>query len=127
MPDLEDAAIQVAETIQTAHINQNPSVDHDLAPETSVDFKQPVTFDHTTDHTEELDEVEEDEIPLSILRPLPEARRQPPHLQLPDLRFEQSYLKSIGEASDWRIVAYVTIKDQVLMPLLQGMVWVSWI
>ncbi|GIZ46759.1 hypothetical protein CKM354_000987200 [Cercospora kikuchii] len=120
---LEDAAIQAAETIQTAHINHNPTT-HDLAPQTSVDTKIPVEFDCSGDVASVADDVGEDEVPLSILRPLPdEERHAPRHLQLPDLRFEQSYLKSIEKAEDWRMVAYITMKDQVLMPLVQGLAW----
>lgn len=32
---------------------------------------------------------------------------------LPDLRFEQSYLASIKDAKDWKVVSYITIRDQV--------------
>ncbi|KAF8443510.1 hypothetical protein BGX38DRAFT_1199515 [Terfezia claveryi] len=43
---------------------------------------------------------------------------------LPDLRFEQSYLASIGSANgdSWRIFL-ITIRDQVVFPLVQGMVF----
>lgn len=116
--DLEDIAIQAAETVQTAHINHAPS-QRDLAPETSVDTKQPVVFDRTHDVDSMADVVGEDEVPLSVLRPLPQEPRRAPHLQLPDLRFEQSYLKSIGEAKDWKMVAYITVKDQVLQTVSQ--------
>lgn len=109
---LEDIALQAAETIQTAHINHAPSR-ADLAPQTSVDTKIPVEFDRSGDVDSVADDVGEDEVPLSVLRPLPEEERKPKHLQLPDLRFEQSYLKSISEAKDWKVVAYITIKDQV--------------
>jgi hypothetical protein len=34
-------------------------------------------------------------------------------MPLPDLRFEQSYLKSIENATTWQAVAYITVKDQV--------------
>ncbi|OLL22792.1 hypothetical protein NEOLI_004684 [Neolecta irregularis DAH-3] len=41
---------------------------------------------------------------------------------LPDLRFEQAYLSSLRSANgSWWKVAYVTIRDQVLMMFLQGM------
>lgn len=113
MSNLEDTAIQFAETIQTASINHNPDIDRDLAPETSMDSKQPVTLDHSEDIMSDAETADEDEVPLSILRPLPEQKQQPPHLQLPDLRFEQSYLTSIREAKNWQTVAYITIKDQV--------------
>lgn len=42
---------------------------------------------------------------------------------LPDLRFEQSYLASLaGANSGWQI-AIITLRDQVLLPLLQGTIW----
>ncbi|CCU82538.1 DUF1770 domain-containing protein [Blumeria hordei DH14] len=42
---------------------------------------------------------------------------------LPDLRFEQSYLASLaGADSGWQI-AIITLRDQVLLPLLQGTIW----
>lgn len=112
--NLEDIAIQAAETIQTAHINHAPSRS-DIAPETSVDTKIPVEFDRSGDVDSIADDVGEDEVPLSILRPLQDhdRRHAPKHLQLPDLRFEQSYLTSIENAGNWQMVAYITIKDQV--------------
>lgn len=55
-------------------------------------------------------DVEEDEIPISVLHPPPRKRSLPP---LPDLRFEQSYLRSIEHANGWGAVAYITIRDQV--------------
>ncbi|CAK3861883.1 hypothetical protein CBER1_08088 [Lecanosticta acicola] len=130
MSSLEDAAIQAAETIQTAHLNKAPTK-QDMAPSTAADTKERVTFDRSADVASEADEVGEDEVPLSILRPLPQDqwRKRPAHVPLPDLRFEQSYLKSIEHTNGWQGVAYVTIKDQVLMPLVQGMVWslvVAW-
>lgn len=113
-PGLEDAAIQAAETIQTAHINKAPTR-RDIAPSTAADTKERVMFDRSADVVSEADDVDEDEVPLSVLKPLPQDQRQrmPPHLQLPDLRFEQSYLKSIGNTNDWRMITYITIKDQV--------------
>ena len=108
MSGLQDAAIQLAETIQTAHINKDPSAARDLAPATAAEMKEPVVFDRSADVLSE-----DNEIPLSALKPLPEAERKSPHMQLPDLRFEQSYLKSISEANDWRAVTYITVKDQV--------------
>lgn len=48
-----------------------------------------------------------------------------------DLRFEQSYLHSIQDAKSWPMIAYITAKDQLLMPLLQGVVynlaWCGWV
>ena len=117
MPDLNDVAIQAAETVQTAHIKQNPDR-RDIAPSTAADNKEEVVFDTQTDILSELDDVEEDEIPLSILKSLPQDTPWPKRpvqqkVPLPDLRFEQSYLKSIEAAHTWQMVAYITIKDQV--------------
>lgn len=62
---------------------------------------------------------------------------------IPDLRFEQSYLKSIapyittrrvpsGEEEEeglevvgveWRKVLWITTRDQLISPLLQGAIW----
>ncbi|RMY80737.1 hypothetical protein D0862_12606 [Hortaea werneckii] len=117
MSGLEDAAIQAAETLQTAHVEKRPSVAHDLAPDTAADSKEPIEID--TD-PEAASEVDEDEIPVSTLRPTPRKPQMPP---LPDLRFEQSYLASIKDANGWQGVAFITLRDQFLMPLIQGMTW----
>lgn len=108
MPGLEDAAIQAAETLQTAHIERHPDTAHDLAPETAAESKQPVNLDPDADAVS--DEVDEDEIPVSLLRPTPRKPQMPP---LPDLRFEQSYLASIKDAQGWKGVAFITMRDQV--------------
>jgi hypothetical protein len=42
---------------------------------------------------------------------------------MPDFRFEQSYLASLKGADTWWKVAYITVRDQVLLPLTQGVVW----
>ncbi|WPH03378.1 Hypothetical protein R9X50_00625700 [Acrodontium crateriforme] len=119
MADLQDHAIQLAETIQSAHINRTPSVEHDIAPSTSADSKLRVELDSAHD-IDDVSDVDEDEIPVSLLRPIPRRQQMPP---LPDLRFEQSYLASIQKASGWQGVAVITIRDQVLMPLVQGLTW----
>jgi hypothetical protein len=94
MADLQDTAMEAATTIQAAHIRSNPD-QRDLAPGTAADEKEHVVFDNSVDIQSELGEVEEDEIPLSILRPLPRdpPRHTPQRMPLPDLRFEQSYLR----------------------------------
>lgn len=109
MGDIQDAAIQAAETIQTAHINKSPSVEHDVAPSTAADRKRAVQLDTSPD-PEELEDVEEGEIPVSILKPAPRKPKMPP---LPDLRFEQSYLASIKDAKGWQGVVFITARDQV--------------
>lgn len=67
-----------------------------------------------------------------------------PHIPtIPDLRFEQSYLKSIAPylrtrtitdsgsehetveivSVQWRKVLWITLRDQIISPLVQGTVW----
>ncbi|KAF2148405.1 DUF1770-domain-containing protein [Myriangium duriaei CBS 260.36] len=115
---MTDPVIQIAETIQTASIKRHPSVAHDANPSTAASAKQPVHFEE--DVLSDAEEADEDEIPESVLRPLPRRSNLPP---LPDLRFEQSYLASIQHAESWQGVAFITIRDQFFMPLVQGMVW----
>lgn len=67
---------------------------------------------------------EEDKPSISsdVLRPvLP--RRRPNLPPLPDLRFEQSYLASLNGADTWGRVAWITVRDQMLLPLIQGTLW----
>ncbi|RKF64193.1 putative duf1770 domain-containing protein [Erysiphe neolycopersici] len=42
---------------------------------------------------------------------------------LPDLRFEQSYRNSIAGAETVGNIIAITIRDQVMVPLLQGTLW----
>lgn len=109
MANIQDAGIQLAETLQTAHINPSPSVEHDVNPSTAASEKEPVRMDRSPSE-DILSEIDEDEVPLSILRPAPRKPQMPP---LPDLRFEQSYLASIKDARDWKVVTYITMRDQV--------------
>lgn len=88
---------------------------HDLAPSTAADKKERVEIDDAD--IDDLSDVPEDEIPLNILRSSPRRPQMPP---LPDLRFEQSYLASIKDAKDWRFVTYITVRDQVFMPLVSS-------
>jgi hypothetical protein len=39
------------------------------------------------------------------------------------MRFEQSYLASLKNAETNTQIAIITIRDQVLMPLIQGVLW----
>ncbi|KAM0713758.1 hypothetical protein Q7P37_010720 [Cladosporium fusiforme] len=119
MSEAQDAAIQMAETIQSAHIIESPSVEHDINPSTAASEKEPVRLDRSPS-VDVLSDIDEDEVPISILRPAPRKPQMPP---LPDLRFEQSYLASIKDAKDWKVVTYITIRDQLFMPLVQGMAW----
>jgi len=102
--------LEVAETIQTAHIKRDPSPAHDLAPATAAEKKVPVRVgDVKAEEYPELDDEDED-IPYSVIKPHRRRRSFPP---LPDLRFEQSYLHSIASADKWWKIAWITARDQV--------------
>lgn len=101
-----DIPVQLAETIQTAHIKREPSAQHDINPSTAADTREPVQLEEK----EELDDEEEDDIPVSTLRPARRFSHLPP---IPDLRFEQSYLHSIENAKSWWMIAWITARDQV--------------
>jgi hypothetical protein len=115
--------LEIAETIQTASINRAPSPTHDINPPTAASEKQPVFISphvspsdssldkYAYDEDDGIDEEEEEEdIPYSVIRPVPRRASFPP---LPDLRFEQSYLASIAAADTKWKVAYITVRDQV--------------
>ncbi|KAI1180411.1 hypothetical protein F4777DRAFT_530251 [Nemania sp. FL0916] len=139
---------QLAETIQTAHINRSPSPRHDINPSTAAETKQPAYLSsrHRRRYEEEddgvdVDVIDEDEedIPLSVLvRPREAPRhfrhhgqsqqghgpgRAAPFPPMPDLRFEQSYLHSIAGAETWGRIAWITVRDQIMMPLAQGVAY----
>lgn len=103
----EPGVSELASTLQFGSINRHPSPRHDLNPSTAASAKQPVTLDK---HADIDSDVDEDEIPVSVLDPVPRKQTMPP---LPDLRFEQSYLKSIEKAESWQGVAWITLRDQV--------------
>tara|TARA_R110002003_G_scaffold130_15_gene12270 strand:+ start:25145 stop:25498 length:354 start_codon:yes stop_codon:yes gene_type:complete len=100
---------EIASTLQGASIKQHPSPRHDLNPSTAASEKQPVSLNSYPDPDADSN-VAEDEIPISVLNPVPRRQNMPP---LPDLRFEQSYLKSIEQAESWKGVLWITLKDQV--------------
>ncbi|KAF2120236.1 hypothetical protein BDV96DRAFT_610250 [Lophiotrema nucula] len=115
----QNIAAEITSAIQGASINRHPSPRHDLNPSTAASEKQPVSLEEHPDPDASSD-VAEDEIPLSILRPIPRRQTMPP---LPDLRFEQSYLKSIEKAEGWGGVLWITFRDQVVMCFAQGVMW----
>ncbi|KAL1995289.1 hypothetical protein VTN49DRAFT_1476 [Thermomyces lanuginosus] len=135
------AALNIAETIQTASVNRHPSPKHDINPPTAATLPHTTNIHHHAKHEHddvddqiEEEEVVEDEknaetasIPSSlvdehhVLKPTP--RRRPNLPPLPDLRFEQSYLASIQHAESWQRVLWITVRDQVLLPLVQGTLW----
>ncbi|OJJ48854.1 hypothetical protein ASPZODRAFT_111051 [Penicilliopsis zonata CBS 506.65] len=115
---MEDPAIQIAETIQTASIKRDPSPAHDINPPTAASEKKPVVQD---DAQSEAASIASDVVdPRHMIRPVPRRHNLPP---LPDLRFEQSYLASLKGADTWGRVAWITFRDQVLLPLVQGTLW----
>ncbi|KAI1484042.1 DUF1770-domain-containing protein [Daldinia eschscholtzii] len=128
----ESIPTQIAETIQTAHIQQDPSPHHDLNPSSSLSQKQPVHLRTRHDSVDSIDSIDSDlvdidgdddsgsEIPVSVLKPHPRPRNLPP---MPDLRFEQSYLHSISKADTWWKVAWITVRDQMMMPFAQGVLY----
>ncbi|KAI0393651.1 DUF1770-domain-containing protein [Xylariaceae sp. FL0594] len=80
---------------------------------------------HPYDDLDDIDEDEED-IPVSVLvapRPAPRRGHRQPLPPMPDLRFEQSYLHSIAGADTWWKIAWITVRDQVMMPLAQGVLY----
>jgi hypothetical protein len=111
--------LQVAETVQTAHINRRPSARHDINPSTAASQKEPVVLEEKGsldgNGGDGIDDVEDD-IPYSVLRPKRRRSTMPP---LPDLRFEQSYLHSISGATTWGRVAWITLRDQVRLHVSQ--------
>ncbi|KFY21564.1 hypothetical protein V493_07301 [Pseudogymnoascus sp. VKM F-4281 (FW-2241)] len=119
--------LEIGETLQSLSINRNPSPTHDINPSTAASEKVPVTVDETTLDAESYssslagsDIDDDEEYSYSIVRPARRRQSLPP---LPDLRFEQSYLASIAGAETYQMVAYITIRDQVILPLLQGTLW----
>jgi hypothetical protein len=107
---MTDGVAEIVSTFQAASINRHPDPQRDIAPSTSVDSREPVRLvDPSPPDLDDAD-IAEDEIPISVLEPQPRRVTMPP---LPDLRFEQSYLKSIQNASGWSEVLWITFRDQV--------------
>ncbi|KAE8146170.1 hypothetical protein BDV25DRAFT_55238 [Aspergillus avenaceus] len=114
---MADSSLGVAETIQSASINQDPSPNHDLNPTTASSDRKPVA-EHAPS---EAGSIPSDVVdPRQMIRPTLRRHNLPP---MPDLRFEQSYLASLKGADTWGRVAWITIRDQVLLPLIQGTLW----
>lgn len=92
-----DIPMQVAETIQTAHINREPSAAHDINPSTAADTRVPVQLDD-----KKVEQDYEDDIPTSVLRPrrrfshlppLPCVRSPPPRPPTPISRMGWYFLR----------------------------------
>ncbi len=119
-----NAAVELASTLQATSIKRHPSPHHDVNPSTAASTKvQGTSTVRSRSSSLKSAASSSDRIPSDILddvSPRPRRSTIPP---LPDLRFEQSYLASIKNADTWGKVAYITIRDQVMMPLTQGIVW----
>ncbi|KXX80503.1 hypothetical protein MMYC01_202456 [Madurella mycetomatis] len=121
--------LQVAETLQTAHLKRDPSPQHDLNPSTAADRKEPVHLEPVFPDDGGIDgdesDVEEDDDELYRSRIKPHTRGAHHHQlpAMPDLRFEQSYLHSIRDADTWWRVGWITVRDQMMMPFVQGILY----
>lgn len=116
---MSDVLPVAAQTVaQDTHIVRNPSPRRDVAPSTAADTK--IHVDHHG--IDDSDDEDARSISSSIADYESGRRRGRKQLPpLPDLRFEQSYLASIAPAQGvWWKIALITAKDQLLMPLLQG-------
>ena len=109
---MADLAGQIGSTLQSASLNRHPSPRHDINPSTAASAKEPIRILTGSKASVDDADIDDDEIPLSILRPIPRRQKLPP---LPDLRFEQSYLRSIEKAQSWSAIAWITFKDQVCL------------
>lgn len=113
---------ELAETIQASHIRHHPDPKFDNAPSTAADKRIPVSLHDQSQLSddEELDDLDEDDIPYSVLKPARKQHNLPP---LPDLRFEQSYLHSIANANTWWKVLLITARDQVSFASEENCPW----
>lgn len=132
--------LQLAETLQTAHLKRDPSPRHDLNPSTAASKKEPVhlepvladdggiddvaAYEMAEEEEEEEEEEDEEEAPYrSRIKPHPRRHHLPP---MPDLRFEQSYLWSIRNADTWWKVVWITVRDQVKRDLILPWAGLGW-
>lgn len=124
MAESAGIAGDIASAIQSASINRHPDARHDLNPSTAASIKEPVRLSSQSAAQHEplspSPSSSAEHIPANVLRPVPRRQALPP---LPDLRFEQSYLKSISLCESRAAVLWVTLRDQVLLALFQGFAW----
>ncbi|EGO58121.1 hypothetical protein NEUTE1DRAFT_122412 [Neurospora tetrasperma FGSC 2508] len=131
-----DIPIQIAETIQTAHIKRDPSPSHDINPSTAASKREPASLRTQTSHSQHHDslipddgidedddeedyaqsETETDEASeYNVVKSRP--RRNIHHLPpIPDLRYEQSYLHSHDAPSSRSPLQYPSLRLAVLEP-----------
>ncbi|KAI1622888.1 hypothetical protein EDD37DRAFT_446681 [Exophiala viscosa] len=115
-------AAELASAIQSVSINRAPSSAHDINPSTAASKKIPANIESPPrSRTHSLDSATDtNSIASDVIRPRPRRKDFPP---IPDFRFEQSYLASLKDAdTNWK-VAFITIRDQVFLPLVQGIAW----
>ncbi|RVX68297.1 hypothetical protein B0A52_07300 [Exophiala mesophila] len=126
-------AMELASAIQSVSIKRNPSPTHDLNPSTAASKKIPAVIEspslsptrsrsqsRSRSHSLTSETSSTSTIPSEVIRPRRRRRDFPP---IPDFRFEQSYLASIKNAETKWMVAFITIRDQVILPLTQGILW----
>ncbi|WAO88352.1 Hypothetical protein NCS54_00569500 [Fusarium falciforme] len=117
---MDSAPTELASTIQSTHIKRHPDAALDVNPPTAASAREPVILQSLKHGSDDGIDEDEEDIPYSVLRPQPRHYNLPP---LPDLRFEQSYLRSISKADTWWKVALITTRDQILVPLTQGLLY----
>ncbi|KAK2825674.1 hypothetical protein FQN49_007476 [Arthroderma sp. PD_2] len=111
---MDDISARIADNIQAASV---------YGPRSHV---FPPTSQH---HLDGLDGLDSDDASIStgVVNPeraiKPGRSRRAPLPPIPDLRFYQSYLASIRAANSWQHVAWITLRDQMLLPLIQGTLW----
>ncbi|KAL9107814.1 MAG: hypothetical protein Q9227_007329 [Pyrenula ochraceoflavens] len=109
----EEAATALTSAIQSASLNRAPSPSHDLNPPTAATNIEPVPQAPPSPTASLSSSV----LDHPVAHPRPRRANIPP---LPDFRFEQSYLASLKTADTAYKVAWITVRDQVVLPLLQG-------
>ncbi|KAI2637330.1 hypothetical protein GGS21DRAFT_472494 [Xylaria nigripes] len=118
---MSSAQAHLAELIQSAQLQREASPPRDL-------IFSPRHLRRKSQNEDEIDDndIDDEDIPLSVLvqpreaHPFHRTKVFPP---MPDLRFEQSYLHSIAGAKTWWRVAWITLRDQIMMPLAQGVLY----
>ncbi|KAL1957686.1 hypothetical protein VTO42DRAFT_5663 [Malbranchea cinnamomea] len=106
---MSDDVIQLAETVQTASLRSRRSPERTRRRDHHL---------HRIPSASDAASFDTDIVPLS--RTAKTLSKRPP---IPDLRFEQSYLASLRCADTWGRIAWITTRDQVLLPLIQGTLW----
>lgn len=117
---MADVVPELASTLQSASINRHPSPTHDINPSTAASKQEPIGLSSPSPPASPSSRASIASSTLDHPAPTPRRPTLPP---LPDLRFEQSYLASLKDTKTSWDVIYVTTRDQVFLPLLQGTLW----